>query len=71
MQPNEADRMTITVEEAAAQLGIGRNLAYQLAARGELPGAIRLGHRIVVSKMTLERFLEGGSRSGTIRKVDI
>jgi len=41
-------------------LGISRNLAYDLARRGELPGAIRLGEkRIVVSRVQLENLLQG------------
>ena len=39
---------TMKVEEAARILGIGRQTAYDLAARGELPGALRLGRRWVV-----------------------
>lgn len=50
-------RRTLTVAEAARLLGIGRSLAYELARRGELPGALRLGGRIVVSRAALERFL--------------
>ncbi len=47
------------VEEAARLLGISRGSAYALAARGELPGALRLGGRIVVSRAALERALAG------------
>jgi excisionase family DNA binding protein len=49
---------TLTVAAAAKLLGIGRQTAYDLAAQGKLPGALRLGRRIVVSKKMLERFLE-------------
>jgi len=34
---------------AARLLGIGRSAAYEMARTGDLPGAIRLGHRIVCS----------------------
>ena len=51
---------TVSVSHAAELLGIGRNLAYELARRGELPGALRLGRRIVVSRKALDAFLEGG-----------
>jgi excisionase family DNA binding protein len=51
--------LTISVEETARQLGIGRTLAYELARRGELPGAIRLGGRYVVSRRALERVIDG------------
>ncbi len=40
-------RLTISVEEAAALLGLGRTAAYEAARRGELPTR-RLGRRIVV-----------------------
>jgi len=40
-------RTTITVEEAASLLGIGRTAAYEAARRGQLPTR-RLGRRLVV-----------------------
>jgi len=52
---------TVKVEEAARILGIGRQTAYELAAQGKLPGALRLGRRWVVSLKTLNAFLEGGA----------
>ena len=52
---------TISVTDAAKLLGIGRQTAYDLAAQGKLPGALRLGRRIVVSKKALSRFLDGDS----------
>jgi len=53
-------RLTLTVKETAAMLGISRNLAYQLAREGKLPGIIKLGDkRLVVSKMQLENLLKG------------
>ena len=53
-------RLCITVPEAAAMLGISRNLAYELAKRGELPGIIKLGQkRLVVSKLAIQRLLQG------------
>ena len=50
---------TLKVEEAAKMLGISRQLAYTLASQNKLPGALRLGRRIVVSRKVLEKFLEG------------
>jgi excisionase family DNA binding protein len=55
---------TISVTSAAKLLGIGRQTAYELARRGQLPGALRLGHRIVVSRLALTRFLEGNNPTG-------
>lgn len=57
----EPDRLTLTVEEVAALLGISRALGYELVARGELP-SLRLGRRIVVPRRALERLVdEAGS----------
>ena len=49
---------TIRVDEAAKILGVGRQTAYSLAREGKLPGARRLGRRIVVSRRVLQAFLE-------------
>ena len=59
------ERKTLTVVEAANILGIGRNTAYELARQGKLPGALRLGRRILVSRQALEAFLEGGGDGGS------
>src|SRR5665811_566187 len=51
---------TLTIPEAAKLLGIGRNLAYQIAAQeGELAGVaiIRVGRRIVVPHAPLRAAL--------------
>jgi excisionase family DNA binding protein len=45
-------RVTLTVEEAAKLLGIGRGTAYEAARRGEIP-TIRLGRRLVVPRAKL------------------
>ena len=47
------------VEEAAKYLGIGSQLAHTLAERGELPGALQMGGRWVVSRKALKAWLEG------------
>ena len=55
-------KMTLSIPEVAETLGISRNLAYELAARGELPGLIRLGEkRVVCSKLVIEKLLQGDS----------
>ena len=61
MKKNVSDQATMTVTDAANLLGIGRQTAYDLVAQGKLPGALRLGRRIVVSKKALERFLDSDS----------
>ena len=50
----EPGRLTLTIEEVSVLLGIGRNLAFELAARDELPvPVIRLGRRILVPRKPL------------------
>jgi len=58
-----ADRLTLTVEEAAHLLGISRGLAYELARSGRLP-VVRLGRRLLVPKVALERMLAQTKTSG-------
>lgn len=50
----EPVRLTLTVEEAAALLGISRNSAYEAVRRGEIP-SVRIGGRIVIPR---QRFLD-------------
>ena len=48
--------------EAAQILGIGRNQAYDAIKKGELY-AIRIGRRLVVSQVALDRLLSGADRA--------
>lgn len=52
-----AERLTLTVDEVAEQLGVGRNHAYAGVRSGEIP-AIRVGKRWLVPKAALARLLE-------------
>ena len=56
---------TMKVEEAARILSLSRAYAYTLARQGKLPGARKLGNRIVVSRRALEAFLEAGDQVAT------
>lgn len=49
-------RATLTVEEAAALLGIGRSAAYEAARRGQLPTR-RVGRRLLVPVPALLEWL--------------
>ncbi len=53
------EKLTLTVDEAAKCLGVGRNLAYEAIARGEIP-VIRVGKRLLVPKAALELLLAAG-----------
>ena len=56
-QEDPAQRLTVTVEQAARLLGIGRNVAYEAVKTGQLPSA-RIGRRIVIPRVALDRWLE-------------
>jgi excisionase family DNA binding protein len=62
-----AERQTLTVEEAARVLGIGRSAAYIAARRGDLP-AIRIGRRFLISRVALERMLSEGRSDSSVRQ---
>jgi excisionase family DNA binding protein len=47
MENNIDHPLTLTVEQAAKVLGIGRSTAYELVHTGDIP-SLRLGRRIVV-----------------------
>lgn len=55
--PAPSARLTVTVEEAAALLGIGRNAAYEAVRAGTLPSA-RIGRRILIPRVSLDRWLQ-------------
>jgi excisionase family DNA binding protein len=53
------EKLTYSIPEAARILGISRNLGYELARRGKLPGVIRLGEkRMVVSKSAIQKLMK-------------
>ena len=52
------DRLTISVEDAAAMLGISRAFAYDLVRRGQIP-SLRLGRRVVIPEHAFRCFVEG------------
>ena len=53
------DRLTVTVEEAASLLSLGRTAAYEAARRGEIPTR-RLGRRLIVPVPALLAWLAAG-----------
>jgi excisionase family DNA binding protein len=55
--------LTISVPEAGRRLGLGKNLSYEAARRGELP-VLRFGRKLRVPLAALERLLlEAKSKS--------
>jgi excisionase family DNA binding protein len=49
-------RLTVTVEEAARILGIGRALAYEAVRTGQIK-SVRIGRRILVPLAPLKKML--------------
>ncbi|MBW3578523.1 MAG: helix-turn-helix domain-containing protein [Actinobacteria bacterium] len=62
--PND-ERLTYTVEEVAQLLGVSRNAAYAAVGAGFIP-SIRVGRRIVIPKVALERLLEQSADSTVV-----
>ena len=50
------NRQTYTIAEAGKVVGIGRNSAYEATRTGQLP-TIRIGGRLLVPRLALERML--------------
>lgn len=53
-------KATITVEELARVLDIGRRQAYEAVKRGDIP-SIRIGHRILISTRVINQILDTGT----------
>ena len=54
---HDGERLTLTVEEAARLLGVGRRTAYEAVRTGALP-SVRLGRRILIPRKALLVMLE-------------
>ena len=58
------ERQTYSVPDAARVLGISREAAYQAVGRGEL-ASIRLGKRILIPRVVIDRLLQGDTDKQT------
>jgi excisionase family DNA binding protein len=52
----QPERLTYSVEEAAAVLGISRAFAYEAVQRGDIPH-LRIGRRILIPRSALQRLV--------------
>lgn len=59
-----AARATYSIEEGRAILGVGRNLAYEMAHTGVIP-TIRLGRRMLIPRAALEALLRAPGALGS------
>jgi len=62
IEERPAQRLTMTVEEAAGALGISRACASSAVGRAEIPW-IRIGRRILIPKVALERMLNAVTKA--------
>ncbi len=50
-------RATYTAAELAKLLGVGRDAVYEAANRGEIPGTLRIGRRLVFARAAVLAWL--------------
>jgi excisionase family DNA binding protein len=55
-----AERLTLTIEETAELLGVGRSTCYDAARRGEIP-TLKLGRRLLVPRLAVVRLVGAGN----------
>ncbi len=58
------EKKTLSIPEAGKALGIGRSAAYEAARTGQLP-TIKIGRRLLVPIIALERLLEDAGTPAT------
>jgi len=62
------DCQTLTIQEAAKILGIGKSMAYKAAKAGDIP-TVRIGKRLLVSRPALEHMLHIAKPDDTLKYV--
>lgn len=60
-ESEENGRVTYTVEQLAAVLGLGRGATYAALRRSAIP-AIRIGRRFIIPKAAIAEWLRGPER---------
>ena len=53
----DAERLTLSVDEAGRMLGLSRGLMYKAVREGDIP-SIRIGRRILIPRAALHRMLK-------------
>jgi excisionase family DNA binding protein len=64
----EAEPELLRVRELARRLGVSRRVAYELVARGVVPGVVRVGRAVYVRRRVLQAWLEGGGMEAEQRQ---
>jgi len=57
---SEGGCLTVTIPAAGKLIGLSRGASYEAAKRGDMPGVLRIGRRLMVSKAALQRALDNG-----------
>ena len=60
-------KKVLTIAEAARELGICKQFAYEAARAGEIP-TIRIGRRVLVPRVALNRLLESAGDQSAAEK---
>lgn len=59
------EKLTMSVRDAAKAIGVSHTSLFNSIKRGEFWPVIRIGHRILVSRAGLERYLAGNPNAGS------
>jgi len=51
------ERLVYSVSEVARLLSLSRNGTYEAIRRGQIPGAVKVGRRVLISKHRLHEWL--------------
>lgn len=63
MGETQTDHRPLRVDEAAAMAGIGRNAFYAAVKDGAIPGVLRIGRSIRISRKAFLAWLDGGAEA--------
>jgi excisionase family DNA binding protein len=69
MTDNDGSRV-LTVLDVSRLLSIGRRAAYQAIRNGQIPGVLRIGRSIRVSRAVFDSWLQNGLQEGLLETID-
>jgi len=61
-----SEKLTLTIKETAALLGVDHKLLYRQAKEGNFP-AVRLGRRLIVGRLALDQWLGAKTQESSDR----
>ena len=54
--------MVMTVDEVASMLRLNRKTVYEMISKGQIPGVVRTGRKIRISRQAVLNWIDGQSR---------